>query len=474
LAASRTKALRASRPKPRESPPLFSDDAHEIETFIRGAPMRAAVRAAIVGLGYVGVPLAAAAAASGARVVGIDIDPAKVKAVNAGRNPLRGREPGLAALLSAQVKARRLRATPDFAEIASADVVAVCVETPIAPVTHDPVHRALKAALTALGRHLKPKALVSIESTLAPGTMERVVRPTLERASRRKAGRDFLLVHCPERVTAGKLLHNLTNLHRVLGAQDARAARRAVAFYKRFVKGDIHVTDWTTAEVAKTAENAYWDVQIAFANEVALIAEELGVDAYRVRELVNTCPWRNMLLPGAGVGGHCIPKDSWLLVQSAIASKPELIPTARGVNDYMPRRLAQIVEEALAAAGRRVKGARVAVLGFAYRENTEDARNTPAIPFIRDLRRRGAEVTIHDPYARSERGYHILRDVEAAVKGADCIAVVTAHDAYRRLDLRTLRRLMRRRVLVDGRNLWSGPEAIHARFVYRALGKGQF
>lgn len=429
---------------------------------------------AVIGLGYVGVPVAASVAATGARVTGIDIDATKVEAVSAGRNPLRGREPGLAELLRDQVRSGRLSATTDPMAMESADVIVVSVETPIDPTTHDPVNRSLRAALRTVGTHVKRGALISIESTIAPGTMESLVRPTLERASKMKVGRDLALVHCPERVTAGKLLYNLTNLHRVLGAQDPRAARRAVSFYRRFVRGEIHVTDWRTAEVAKTAENAYWDVQIAFANEVGLLSEELGVDAYRVRELVNTCPYRAMLLPGAGVGGHCIPKDPWLLVSRAVHAKPELIPAARSVNDFMPRRMALLVEEALAAAGRRLKGAKVAVLGFAYREDTEDARNTPAKPLIRDLRRRGADVVIHDPYARSERGYTVVRDLEAAVSGADCLAIVTSHDPYRNLDLGLIRRKMRRRVLVDGRNVFQGPEVVKAGFVYRGIGKGQF
>ena len=432
------------------------------------------VKVAVIGLGYVGVPVAASVAVSGATVVGIDIDPKKVRAINAGRNPLRGKEPGLPNLLGQAVRSKRLHASTDPAAIEGADVVVVCVETPIDPISHDPQYRALKAALAAIGPRLKRGALVSIESTLAPGTMAKLVRPALERASRRKAGRDFHLVHCPERVTAGKLLYNLTNLHRVLGASDAKAAKKAMTFYERFVKGAFHVTDWTTAEVAKTAENAYWDVQIAFANEVALISEELGVDAYRVRELVNTCPYRSMLVPGAGVGGHCIPKDPWLLVSRASAAKPELIPIARTINDYMPKRMAQLVEEALVAAGRRVKGARVAVLGFAYRENTEDTRNTPARPLVKHLRRRGADVVIHDPYARSERGYVIERDLKAVLRGADCLAIVTGHDAYRKLDLRSARRLMRHRAVVDGRNVFAGPEVLRAGFVYRGLGKGQF
>ena len=205
-----------------------------------------------------------------------------------------------------------------------------------------------------------------------------------------------------------------------------------------------------------------------------LLSEGLGVDAFRVRELVNTCPYRAMLLPGAGVGGHCIPKDPWLLISSASAVGPELIPVARGINDSMPKRMAQLVEEALVASGRRIKGAKVAVLGFAYRENTEDARNTPARPLVKELRRRGADIGIHDPYARSERGYTIVRDLKAALRGADCIAIVTAHDEYRRLDLRAARRLVRHRALVDGRNVFAGPEVVKAGFVYRGLGKGEF
>src|SRR5437879_3070165 len=277
----------------------FSNSGLGLKPLCAAVPSERSVRVAVIGLGYVGLPLAATVAATGANVIGVDIDLEKVKAVNAGESPLQGQEPGLAELLKEQVSKGHLRASLEV--------------------------------------------------------------------------------------------------------------------YARFVKAEVHPTDWTTAEVVKTAENAYWDVQIAFANEVALISEELGVDAYRVRELVNTCPYRMMLIPGAGVGGHCIPKDSWLLVSPAVQSKPELIPTAREVNDFMPRRMARLVEEALAAAGRKIKGARVAVLGFAYRENTDDTRNTPAKPMIQELRRRGADVAIHDPFARSERGYAVLRDVKAAL-----------------------------------------------------------
>src|SRR2546427_4632298 len=452
----------------------FSNLRFGLKPLCAAVPSERSVRVAVIGLGYVGLPLAATVAATGANVIGVDIDLEKVKAVNAGESPLQGQEPGLAELLKEQVSKGHLRASLEASAVSGADVVAVWVETPIDPTTHDPSYKALKAALAEIAPVLKRGALVSIESTLAPGTMEGVVRPALEPGSKRTVGLDLYLVHLPERLTTGKLLHHLTELPRVLGANDAVSTRKALAFYSRFVKAEVHPTDWTTAEVVKTAENAYWDVQIAFANEVALISEELGVDAYRVRELVNTCPYRMMLIPGAGVGGHCIPKDPWLLISPAVQTKPELIPTARSVNDYMPTRMARLVEEGLAAAGRKIKGARVAVFGFAYRENTDDTRNSPAKEMIQELRKRGADVVIHDPHARTERGYTIVRDLKAAVRGTDCIALVTAHDAYRKLDLKALKRTMRRAVIVDGRNVFAGPEVVRAGFVYRGIGKGQF
>src|SRR5207244_11079528 len=157
----------------------------------------------------------------------------------------------------------RCRATLNLSEAAEADVVALCVETPIEPSTHDPSYKALKSAIAGIGPHLKRGALVTIESTLAPGTMESVVRPTLERASKMKVGRDVHLVHCPERLTSGKLLHHLTELPRIVGANEPIALRKALAFYGRFVNAELHATDWTTAEAVKTAGNAYWEVQLA-------------------------------------------------------------------------------------------------------------------------------------------------------------------------------------------------------------------
>ncbi len=429
------------------------------------------MKVAVIGLGYVGVPVATALADAGHKVVGIDILPRKVELLNRGKNPIGGKERDLDEMIKHNVEKKRLRASLDYGECRTARTVIVSVETPINDKTKDPNYRPLKAALGSLGANLREKTLVSIESTMAPGTMEKIVKPILERRSGLKVGRDFYLVHAPERVAAGKLLHNLFTLDRIIGARDPGSVKAAIRLYSTITKGKLHPANWVTSEIVKAVENTYWDTQIGFANEIALVCEDLGADAYEVQRLVNTCPWRHMLIPGSGVGGPCIPKDPWLLVSSTTQAKLSIILAAREVNEFMPERLAQLAEEGLREAGRRIKGAKVAVLGFSYREETEDTRNTPAIKVVRELRRRGADVVIHDPYAPSQRGYHVMRDLNKAVRKADALVIVTGHKAYHKMDLSKIGRKMHRRVIIDGRNVY--PSGLGGRrFVYRGLGKG--
>jgi len=431
------------------------------------------MKVAVIGMGYVGVPIAAALADAGNKVVGIDVLPEKIELINKGKAPIGGKEPGLDDIVKRNVQRKRLRASMDYGECRTAKAVIVSVETPINDKTKDANYRPLKAALRSLGANLREKTLVSVESTLAPGTMEKIVKPILQHRSGMKVGRDFYLVHAPERVTAGKLLSNLRTLDRVIGANDPGSLRVALKLYSAVTKGELHPTNWVTSEIVKAAENAYWDVQIGFANEIALVCEDLGANAYEVRELVNSCPFRSMLFPGAGVGGPCIPKDPWLLVSATSQGKVSIIPAAREINEFMPERLAQLAEEGLREAGRRIKGAKIAVLGFSYREETEDTRNTPSVKVIRELRRKGADVVIHDPYAPSQRGYHIVRDLNKAVRKADALVIVTGHRAYHKMDLAKIGRKMRRRVIVDGRNVFSQGLG-GRRFIYRGLGKGDY
>ncbi len=411
--------------------------------------MRRRMKIAVVGLGFVGIPAAAALAGAGHDVVGIDIDPRKVEALNAGRNPIATREEDLDELVARVVVEGRLRASPDFEGCGRAEAVLICVDTPIDPHSKEPDYTALKAALEHTAAKMKKGVLVSVESTLAPGTMREVVRPALEEVSGLKAGEDFGLVHCPERVTAGRLLHNLLHLDRILGTEDEVSAQRAHELYDTICQG-LHGTNWVNAELSKTVENAYRYVQLAFANEVGLLCEFVGGDAFRVRELVNTRPDRDLLLPGPGVGGHCLAKDAWLLNSSA-GGLSTLIPRAREVNEGMTEHVVALIQRGLESVRKELPGAKILILGGAYRENIGETANSPALKLYEVLKDRGAEVRLHDPHIPEVKGVDLWRDLSRASEGRDCLVLVTPHDDYRGIDWEATFRGMNEKVVVDCR-----------------------
>jgi UDP-N-acetyl-D-mannosaminuronic acid dehydrogenase len=263
----------------------------------------------------------------------------------------------------------------------------------------------------------------------------------------------------------------------VVGGIDPKSTELAVDLYRHIVKKEITATDVLTAELAKTIENAYRDVNVAFANEMALICESMGVDVYEIRELINARHDRHMHLAGAGVGGHCLPKDSWLLrfgVQQygSRTAGTEMIALARRINDGMPWHMARLVEEALAERAKPLNGARVAVLGVAYLENCDDTRNTPTLGLIDALKAKGASVIAHDPHVREYEGVELTTDLEAALQGSDCLVIVTRHRGYYDLDLEHVAELMRTPVIVDGRTVFDAKVCRKAGFVYRGVGKG--
>jgi UDP-N-acetyl-D-mannosaminuronic acid dehydrogenase len=433
----------------------------------------------VIGMGYVGIPAAALFAdVSGLEVVGIQRRSPrsgwKIDMLNNGKSPFPRNEPGIAELLERVVAKRTFRVSEDFEEIRTADYILVDVQTPIES-NHIPQYDSLKEVSSKVGTFLRKGALVCIESTVAPGTTANVVRPILEKASLLKAGKDFHLAFSYERVMVGRLLHNIQNYPRIVGGLTSECGRLAQQLYRSIVKEDVVVTNCITAEVAKTAENAYRDVNIAFANEVALACESLGVDVYEVRKLVNNLPndpshpasnpVRNLHVPGAGVGGHCLPKDSWLLkygVDTYGKTPVALTVTldSRHVNDAMPIHMADLAERGLRARAVSLDNARVTILGYAFLENSDDTRNTPARILVEELRRRGTRnVTIHDPFVREEELSGVMRDVYAALHDADCACLMTRHSAYADLDPTKVASVMRNAIVVDGRNQlghWEG------------------
>jgi UDP-N-acetyl-D-mannosaminuronic acid dehydrogenase len=436
----------------------------------------------VIGMGYVGIPAAALLAdVAGHNVIGVQRRSKrsgwKIDWINSGKNPFEGDEPGMDELIARVVLEKKtFRVTDDFAVCRDADVILIDVQTPT-NTERIPEYLSLRTVSAQAASTLQAGTLVIIESTVAPGTTEHVVQPILEEGSGLQAGNDFYLAFSYERVMPGKLLEYITDFPRVVGGIDSESTRRAVELYRTIVREEITPTSVLTAELAKTMENAYRDVNIAFANEMARVCEAMGVDVYEIRELMNARHDRHMHLAGAGVGGHCLPKDSWLLkfgvdTYGASPVPVKMIALAREINDGMPLHLADMTLQALTEQGVDLDRAKIAVLGVAYLEDSDDTRNTPAIAVIEALQEKCGSVVAHDPYVRELDGYELTRDLELALRGADAAVIVTKHRPYYDLDLSWLKENMRTPILVDGRNVFEAGTVRAAGFAYRAIGKG--
>ncbi len=436
----------------------------------------------VIGMGYVGIPAAGLLAdVDGYDVTGLQRRSKrsgwKIEALNSGKSPFEGDEPGLAELIAKVVAKGTFRVTDDVEILSDADVILIDVQTPTDP-QHVPQYLSLREVSANIGKRIKKGTLVVVESTVAPGTTENVVQKIIEEESGFKGGEDFDLAFSYERVMPGKLIHNIVNLPRIIGGVTPKGAERALEIYSNICKAPVRTTDVLTAEISKTIENAYRDVNIAFANEMALVCESMGVNVFDVIAFVNELPSRMMHVPGAGVGGHCLPKDPWLLRHGLYEYgswklEPEIISLSRRINDQMPIHMAYLVENALNAKGRDIQGSIVTVLGAAYLENADDTRNTPAAALVGALIAKGANVRIHDPFVTTwEFGPHdISQDFEASVAGADCIVLVTKHNEYRSIDFDKIGNIMRTKALVDGRNLFDQKVIEKKGFEYRAIGK---
>jgi UDP-N-acetyl-D-mannosaminuronic acid dehydrogenase len=443
----------------------------------------------VIGMGYVGIPAAALfAGVEGFNVIGIQRRSKrsgwKIDWLNQGKNPIGGDEPGLSELLARVVQKGTFRVTDDFSACTTADVILIDVQTP----TDEqgvPHYESLKEVSTSIGEVMPKNVLVIIESTVAPGTTEHVVKPLLEKASGLTAGKDFSLAFSYERVMVGRLLHNIIHLPRIIGGIDDKSTQRAMTLYRHIVKADLYPTTALTAEVSKVVENTYRDVNIAFANEVALMCESLGVDAFKIRELVNTLPndpsnpaanpLRMMHFPGAGVGGHCLPKDPWLLkygvdTYGTFTVEPQVIVQSRRLNAWMPMHVLDLIKDGLTEMGISLKGAKIGVLGVAFLENSDDTRNTPSKPLYDALKKEGAQPFLHDPYVR-DFDLPLSRDIDEVVSGADALVLMVKHNEYLTLDLKHLKTIMRTPFIVDGRNAYQKEFCEQLGFTYRGVGK---
>lgn len=422
---------------------------------------------AVIGLGHIGLPTAAILARAGLDVVGVDVTPERVEAVNRGEPPFA--EEGLGEVVAAQVSAGRLRAR---AETPRADVYIVAVPTPFTGENHEADLSCVEAAARQISPRLASNALVILESTSPPGTTEHMAATILTRrpdlSLDGSGGRAVIhFAHCPERVLPGRTMAEVVSNARIIGGLTPQAAQRARALYAVFCTGDLVLTDARTAEMAKLTENSFRDVNIAFANELSVVCERMGIDVWELIDLANRHPRVNILRPGPGVGGHCIAVDPWFIV-SAAPQEARLIRTARQVNDAKPGYVIGRVRQAL--EGR--ESPTVAALGLTFKADVDDLRQSPALAIVRELALStpGAAILVVDPNVFELPSE--LKDLDSvritgareAIARAEVVLLLVEHREFRDLDPE----LLAGKTIIDTRGVWR-----RARRVARPLCTGR-
>jgi nucleotide sugar dehydrogenase len=411
----------------------------------------------VVGLGYVGLPLAREAARAGLSVLGLDVAPGLVDTLNRGRSHIGDVTDDDVAIM----RKSGFRATHHESAAGPADVVVICVPTPLSD-SAGPDLRAVIAATRSVGRRLCPGGLVVLESTTYPGTTDEVVRPILERESGLTAGTDFHLAFSPERIDPGNRRFGTANTPKVVGGYTPTCTERATTFYARFVDTVVPTRGTREAETAKLLENTYRHINIALVNEMARFCHELGIDLWDAIRAAATKPFGfQAFFPGPGVGGHCIPIDPNYLshsVRTKLGYPFRFVELAQEINATMPAYVARRAQGILNDAGRAIKGASVLLLGVTYKPDVADERESPAVPLARQLALLGARVTYHDPHVTGWRlpGVEVARadDLGPAVAAADLVILVQNHVEY---DVAELAAAARH--LLDTRGVTSGDVA---------------
>ena len=416
----------------------------------------------VLGLGYIGLPTASTFARCGMDVVGVDTNPRVVESLQ--KRILHIKEPGLDAVVQAAFQSGKLTVVSKPVE---AEAFIIAVPTPIhqnktADLTF--VRSAAESILPVLRRG----NLVVLESTSPPRTTRDIVRPILEHSGLR-AGKDFLLAYSPERVLPGQIIRELTENARVIGGIDRASAEAGRDLYRAFARGEIVLTDATTAETVKLMENTFRDVNISLANELLRLAEDFRINIWEAIAIANLHPRVNIMQPGPGVGGHCISVDPWFLVEAAPNLTP-LIRTAREVNDSQPEYVVHRVESILG----NLAGRKIAVLGLTYKPDVDDVRESPSVEIVRLLCARGADVATCDPLApETDHPGRRASSVEEAVGDADALILLVGHQPYRALAPESLRTLMKQPVSIDCQHAWDRTRWEACGFQFHQLGDGR-
>jgi UDP-N-acetyl-D-glucosamine dehydrogenase len=404
----------------------------------------------IMGLGYVGLPLALQAHKKGKIVLGYDTDAARISSLQTSKNS-------------------QIEFSANAENLASASVIIICVPTPVDE-HHNPDLGPVKNAAETIGKHLQEDQLVILESTVNPGVTENVVVPILEAQSGLKAGADFYVAHCPERINPGDSRWHVGNIPRVIGGYDEESLRRGQAFYSSIIDAEVRpMKSLREAEAVKIVENSFRDINIAFVNELAQSFSVLGIDVVNVIDGAATKPFAFMPhYPGIGVGGHCIPVDPYYLIEDAKRAgfSHDFLSLARRINNRMPSFAVRLLADALNDVALPLKGTPITILGLSYKPGVGDLRESPALVLRKLLEKKGSIIATYDPYVPDQS---TAKDLQDAITGAKAIVIATAHPEYKELDFSQLEK-SGVEVVVDGRNMFARNKPDTKRLKYVGVG----
>ena len=421
----------------------------------------------VVGLGYVGLPLACLCAEKGLKVYGFDIDKNKVELVNRQESPID--DEYIISRLKGLKNRIHATANPDEC-IPNSDVVIVCVPTPIDR-NNSPDLTALMESVSAISKFIKQGTLLVIESTVYPGTIEEIVVTILKKQKFDAYKNDILVAHCPERIDPGNKKWTIENLPRVVGGITKESAKKAAEFYREIIDANIiELSSVKAAEATKIMENTFRDVNIAFVNEMAKSFDKAGIDIIEVIKGASTKPFAFMPhYPGAGVGGHCIPVDPYYLIEKAkqIGFNHKFLSLAREINNSMPRYTVELLENELKKLKKSVKNAKIGVLGLAYKADVDDTRESPAFEVVNILKTKGADVFIFDSHVK--KGSNV-KDIDELLQKSDYIILVTDHSEFKNIDLNMLKKY-RILAVIDGRNCLDREKIKAMGILYHGIGR---
>jgi len=423
----------------------------------------------VIGLGQVGLPTALTFCNAGYDIIGYDINKNTLSKLESRQSPFE--EKGLRNLLSQCIDSGRFHASDNLLDSVNlSDVIIVCVQTPIDEGIK-PDLSALEKACKSLSEINLENKLIIIESSIPPGAFKDFVIPILSKKKGEKI--NFFIAYVPERLSPGQALLEIQITPRVIGTEDEKSGNLAKKLYEKIVKAEIFITKSKIAELSKLVENSYRDVNIAFANEISMICEKYGIDFMELLQICNSHPRVNLHKPGPGVGGPCLPKDPYLLLnpQGMPQIESAIIRESRKINDSMPHHVADLVLNALKSQNKKPSKCTILILGVAYKGNVSDTRFSPSREIISDLKKNGCNVLVNDPLSSEDFGGRVVKDIWEGITSSDVLVFVTDHDDFKKLDLTKIKKIMKQiPIIVDTRRIFDSNEVEKKGIQYCAVG----